>query len=823
MVAVERFVWIKCLGLPLHAWKLEYFQSFGNLWGTFVSLDDSTSRKKRLAVGRFLISTPMMENISKILSIKINGALYNVKFVEEESSNSLYVMKSDFQINDRSEKGEDESTEDSDDMDHCWFGQDPEQNSDGEKDDDMAAQGFVLEIDVEDNAGFPDVVERPSNNTSTDEEREDEASMAQGATDLPDKAKGHTMGNLEDLTSKHLICGGLEDEERQKSAEMDVSSVNFGEGNIFKQGAIEEDSRETNSNPATVKGTYIVKALLMKNETSIRLVRPNTIARSTKQKKKDSRHVRLREVDSFWQDLDSDAGESPEWATTGDGFLGIQGLWGPNAYPCLLCNVYSVCDLVRKRLLWRELEQVWSKSHLQEVDRKIEESREEINRLDSKGETCCLTTKDITLRSSHYTELLKNMQLKEEMAQQKAKKIWLKARDASTSYFHKCIKGRWRRNEINAISIEGKEFKQVDDIKQGIMKYLANLFTDEGWPRPILEGLNFKTLSEIDKCMLTEPFTKEEVKEAVGNCDSNKALGPNGFNFGFLKNQWEGRQLVDGVVVANETIDGVRKSKTQGFIFKIDFEKATEGNIWTIKCIMRAFKLVSGLKVNYRKSSLIGVNTDEEWLRKMAWLLNCKIGSHPCKYLGVPLGANPSRIDTWKPLIETFSRKLSVWKGRYLSLDGRITLINFVLSSLPVFLMLRKVERLHGWHGIRLIGGEKGLWSRVLMEKYGGKEGNCFAWMREGWGIGSSWWKDVCKLNVDIGSKDGWLDSNFKLNLGDGKRIRFWRDVWEGGVPMANIFPRLFLLAIDKNCSIYDKGNWIEGRWECKFHWRRPL
>ncbi|GKV02931.1 hypothetical protein SLEP1_g15305 [Rubroshorea leprosula] len=316
--------------------------------------------------------------------------------------------------------------------------------------------------------------------------------------------------------------------------------------------------------------------------------------------------------------------------------------------------------LKEKLKMTKEFLRVWSKSSLLEVDRKIEESRGEINRIDGLGETSSLTNEDIILRSTHHTELLKNMQLKDEMAKRKARKAWLKTRDANSSYFHKCIKGRWHRNEINVISIEGKELKQVEDIKQGIMEFFENLFTDEGWPRPILEGWNFKNISAVDRSMLTEPFI-EEVKAAVWNCDSTKAPGPDGFNSGFLKAEWEvikadimeylmdfhingrlvrdsnasfivlipkrenpqgieeyrpisligctykilakllanrlsrvlnsiigenqsafieGRQLV-GVVVANEAIDGVRKSKSQCFIFKIDFEKAYDNVSWS--------------------------------------------------------------------------------------------------------------------------------------------------------------------------------------------------------------------------------------------------
>ncbi|WRX11383.1 Ribonuclease H domain - like 9 [Theobroma cacao] len=37
---------------------------------------------------------------------------------------------------------------------------------------------------------------------------------------------------------------------------------------------------------------------------------------------------------------------------------------------------------------------------------------------------------------------------------------------------------------------------------------------------------------------LEKPFSKEEVKQAIFSCDGNKAPGPKGFNFNFLKAQW---------------------------------------------------------------------------------------------------------------------------------------------------------------------------------------------------------------------------------------------------------------------------------------------
>jgi hypothetical protein len=53
--------------------------------------------------------------------------------------------------------------------------------------------------------------------------------------------------------------------------------------------------------------------------------------------------------------------------------------------------------------------------------------------------------------------------------------------------------------------------------------------------------------------------------------------------------------------------------------------------------------------------------------------------------LGIPVGANPRRKETWKPVVYSMSKRLCSWNSRHLSYGGRITLINSVLSSLPLY------------------------------------------------------------------------------------------------------------------------------------------
>lgn len=65
-----------------------------------------------------------------------------------------------------------------------------------------------------------------------------------------------------------------------------------------------------------------------------------------------------------------------------------------------------------------------------------------------------------------------------------------------------------------------------------------------------------------------------------------------------------------------------------------------------IKRILRCFQLMSGLKINFSKSSLCGVKIPSPDVEALAQILGCKVECLPIKYLGLPLEANPNRVKT---------------------------------------------------------------------------------------------------------------------------------------------------------------------------------
>jgi hypothetical protein len=42
-----------------------------------------------------------------------------------------------------------------------------------------------------------------------------------------------------------------------------------------------------------------------------------------------------------------------------------------------------------------------------------------------------------------------------------------------------------------------------------------------------------------------------------------------------------------------------------------------------------------------------------------------------------------------------------------------------------------------------------------------------------------------------------------KIKVGDGRRCRFWEDVWLGENPLANMFPRLYSISLDQHITVH--------------------
>lgn len=67
--------------------------------------------------------------------------------------------------------------------------------------------------------------------------------------------------------------------------------------------------------------------------------------------------------------------------------------------------------------------------------------------------------------------------------------------------------------------------------------------------------------------------------------------------------------------------------------------------------------------------------------------LNCKVDSFPFKYIGLTVGAYLKKEGIWYPLVNQVTKSLAYWKNSFVSLCGKVILVNLVINSILVFFL----------------------------------------------------------------------------------------------------------------------------------------
>ncbi|GJT39083.1 RNA-directed DNA polymerase, eukaryota [Tanacetum coccineum] len=274
----------------------------------------------------------------------------------------------------------------------------------------------------------------------------------------------------------------------------------------------------------------------------------------------------------------------------------------------------------------------------------------------------------------------------------------------------------------------------------------------------------------------------------------------------------------------------------------------TDSNLRSIIQMLHCFSLASGLKINLQKSNLLGVGVTGSLVNEAAASIGCSVMKAPFKYLGVMVGGNMSKINAWDDMVGKIKSRLSKWKINTLSIGGRLTLLKAVLGSTPIYPMsLYKVPKtvLHEMESLRrnFFNGVQGVdrkiswvkWTKVLAsKKYGGlgvssfyalNRALLFRWV---WRFlshdNSLWFRFISAMHgssFQIRSSfhcSNWLSiirevsalklqgidflSHCKRRVGSGMQTRFWEDLWLGEVPFNELFPRLYALENNKECSV---------------------
>ncbi|GAU12446.1 hypothetical protein TSUD_229800 [Trifolium subterraneum] len=243
----------------------------------------------------------------------------------------------------------------------------------------------------------------------------------------------------------------------------------------------------------------------------------------------------------------------------------------------------------------------------------------------------------------------------------------------------------------------------------------------------------------------------------------------------------------------------VNGSPTDDFKVFRGLRQGTWDNLWTIKSVLRGFELVSGLKINFMKSKLYGINVDDRFLEAGSSFLSCRSDVIPFKFLGIPTGANPRRKETWKPVVDAMTKRLSSWRSRQLSYGA----------------LLSKWK----W---RFLNDGEAVWADLIQFRYGHLPTKLLSGEVASIGIKDSiWWRDV--ISVGHSADENWFRSNVSAVVGDGTNIGFWKFKWFGNSSFRDLFPDLYAKEAFQDAFISERLNCggVSPYWT--WYWREQL
>ena len=132
-------------------------------------------------------------------------------------------------------------------------------------------------------------------------------------------------------------------------------------------------------------------------------------------------------------------------------------------------------------------------------------------------------------------ELEKVTLLEEICWRQKSRVLCGREGDRNTKFFHRIANSHRRVNSIHRLMVDGELSPDLAAIADCISQFYKQLYVEEVAHRPVLDDVDFSSISVEDASWLDRPFKEEEVFGVINDFNGDKAPGPNGFSMVFFQ------------------------------------------------------------------------------------------------------------------------------------------------------------------------------------------------------------------------------------------------------------------------------------------------
>ncbi|KAJ0590694.1 hypothetical protein HanOQP8_Chr04g0164131 [Helianthus annuus] len=191
------------------------------------------------------------------------------------------------------------------------------------------------------------------------------------------------------------------------------------------------------------------------------------------------------------------------------------------------CSLGGAPDIVITRKLKRVREEIrkwWADTLIKEGEL-LEGYKREIQNLESKMEERELEEEEIWVWEECKKEMCHVHQIRSRDMKQKSRVKWASMGDDNSAFFHRVVNGRKASNALPGLLINGQWITKPSLIKKEVFQFYRGLFSDSHKCRPTLRCVGINQVPSTDMEVLIRPFSKDEIKEAMLDCGSDRAPG----------------------------------------------------------------------------------------------------------------------------------------------------------------------------------------------------------------------------------------------------------------------------------------------------------